>query len=178
MPDLSGFKKTPMNRHTTKKSTRDKKSCSSNRDLQVKVKIQILHPGGEIPAYHSPEAAGFDLPAALEGEISIKPGERVLVPTGIAVSLPDGYQLEVRPRSGLAFKAGITVLNSPGTVDPDYRGEIGVVLINLGQEPFPVRPGDRIAQGVIVPFVRADFKKIKNLPRSVRGKGGYGHTGR
>ena len=84
----------------------------------------------------------------------------------------------VRPRSGLAFKAGITVLNSPGTVDPDYRGEIGVVLINLGQEPFPVRPGDRIAQGVIVPFVRADFKKIKNLPRSVRGKGGYGHTGR
>jgi dUTP pyrophosphatase len=132
----------------------------------------------EIPAYHSPEAAGFDLPAVLDGEILIKPGERVLIPTGIAVSLPDGYQLEVRPRSGLAFKAGITVLNSPGTVDPDYRGEIGVVLINLGREPFPVRPGDRIAQGVIVPFVRAEFQKVKKLPRSARGKGGYGHTGR
>jgi len=145
---------------------------------QVKIEVKILNPGGGIPAYHSPEAAGFDLPAALDREILIKPGERVLVPTGIAVSLPDGYQLEVRPRSGLAWKAGITVLNSPGTVDPDYRGEIGVVLINLGQESFPVRPGDRIAQGVIVPFVRADFKKVKNLPRSVRGKGGYGHTGR
>ncbi|MCX5859317.1 MAG: dUTP diphosphatase [Proteobacteria bacterium] len=145
---------------------------------QVKVKIQFLNPRGGIPAYQSPEAAGFDLPAALEEEISIKPGERVLIPTGIAVSMPDGYQLEVRPRSGLAFKAGITVLNSPGTVDPDYRGEIGVVLINLGREPFRVQPGDRIAQGVIVPFVRAEFQKVKKLPRSARGKGGYGHTGR
>lgn len=137
-----------------------------------------MYPGGEIPAYHSPEAAGFDLPAVLDGEIIIKPGERVLIPTGIAVSLPDGYQLEVRPRSGLAFKAGITVLNSPGTVDPDYRGEIGVVLINLSRESFRVKPGDRIAQGVIVPFVRAEFQKVKKLPLSVRGKGGYGHTGR
>lgn len=150
----------------------------SRRTKQVKVNIQILTPGVEIPAYQSPEAAGFDLPAVLDREILIKPGERVLIPTGIAVSLPDGYQLEVRPRSGLAFKSGITVLNSPGTVDPDYRGEIGVVLINLGREPFPVRPGDRIAQGVIVPFVRAEFKKVKKLPLSVRGKGGYGHTGR
>ena len=144
----------------------------------VKVKIKVLNLDGGIPAYHSPEAAGFDLPAVLDREIIIQPGERVLIPTGIAVSLPDGYQLEVRPRSGLAFKAGITVLNSPGTVDPDYRGEIGVVLINLGREPFPVRPGDRIAQGVIIPFVRAEFQKVKKLPPSARGKGGYGHTGR
>jgi dUTP pyrophosphatase len=145
---------------------------------KTQIKIKILKPGAKVPAYHSPEAAGFDLQAVLDRETVIPPGDRVLIPTGIAVSLPDGYQLEVRPRSGLAWNAGVTVLNSPGTVDPDYHGEIGVVLINLGKEPFRVQPGDRIAQGVIIPFARADFKKVKTLPRSIRGKGGYGHTGR
>lgn len=144
----------------------------------VDVKIRVLRPGGIVPHYQTAESAGFDLHAAVGKKVVIHPGKRKLIPTGIAVALPDGYVLDVRPRSGLAWKSGITVLNSPGTVDPDYRGEIGVVLINLGEKPFEVRPGDRIAQAVLCPFVRARIRRMTRLPRSYRGKGGYGHTGR
>ena len=144
----------------------------------VSIQIQILRPGVKVPEYQTPEAAGFDLEAGLERAVTVDPGKRELVPTGIAVAIPYGYVLEVRPRSGLAWKSGVTVLNSPGTIDPDYRGEIGVVLANLGPEPFVVHPGDRIAQAVLTPFVRARFRTVDRLPESARGGGGDGHTGR
>ena len=136
--------------------------------------------GLPLPRYQSDYAAGMDLLAAVSGEedMVIKPGERALVPTGLAIELPSGYEAQIRPRSGLALKEGITVLNSPGTIDADYRGEIGVLLINLGQKAFSVRRGARIAQLVVARVERVAFVGTETLTMTVRGPGGFGSTGR
>ena len=130
-----------------------------------------------LPAYATVHSAGMDLMAAIAAPITLAPGARKLVPTGIAIALPDGFEAQVRPRSGLALKHGISIVNAPGTVDADYRGEIGVVLINLGQEPFTIERGMRIAQMVIAPYTRARFSEVLELPSSERGAGGFGSTG-
>jgi dUTP pyrophosphatase len=130
-----------------------------------------------LPAYATDDSAGVDLAAAVSGECILPPGGRELVPTGFSIALPRGYEAQVRPRSGLALRAGVTVLNSPGTIDADYRGEIGVVLINLGSEPFVIRRGERIAQLVIAPVSRVAWQESGGLSESVRGAGGFGSTG-
>lgn len=130
-----------------------------------------------LPEYQSEGASGMDLRADIEGELSIPPGGRALVPTGIALALPPGLEAQVRPRSGLALRHGITCLNSPGTIDADYRGEVAVVLANLGNEPFLVRRGDRIAQIVFASVVRASLAVVEGLDDTRRGGGGFGHTG-
>ena len=130
-----------------------------------------------LPAYESAAAAGMDLPAAVKQELTLAPGERVLVPTGLAIALPDGYEAQVRPRSGLAAQNGVTVLNTPGTVDADYRGEIKVILANLGNEDFIIERGMRIAQMVIAPVVQAILQEAESLPETARGEGGFGSTG-
>ena len=122
-------------------------------------------------------AAGVDLRACLAGALTIAPGTRALVPTGIAVALPHGYEAQVRPRSGLALRTGLTLLNSPGTVDADYRGEIQVLVVNLGETPVVLERGDRIAQLVVQPVPRVEWEEVEALPVSVRGAGGFGHTG-
>lgn len=140
--------------------------------------LRLPHGHGlPLPAYATEGAAGLDLLAAVDGERVIAPGARLLVPTGIAIALPHGYEAQVRPRSGLALKHGVTVLNAPGTVDADYRGEVGVILVNFGESPFTVRRGDRIAQLVVAPFVRAGWSEVVALPESGRGAGGFGSTG-
>ena len=123
------------------------------------------------------DSAGMDLLAAVEGDVVLAPGSRALIPTGIAVALPSGHEAQVRPRSGLALKHGVTVLNSPGTIDADYRGEIGVILINHGEAPFTVRRGERIAQLVIAAVTAAVLDEVERLPESGRGTGGFGSTG-
>ena len=148
----------------------------------VKVEIRQL-PNGEglaLPAYQSALAAGLDLLAAVpEGApIVLAPGKYALVPTGLSIALPAGFEAQVRPRSGLAAKHGVTVLNAPGTVDADYRGEIGVLLINHGNAPFPIRRGERIAQMVITPVVQGELVPSASLPDTGRGSGGFGSTGR
>ncbi|MFV9875982.1 MAG: dUTP diphosphatase [Rickettsiales endosymbiont of Dermacentor nuttalli] len=130
-----------------------------------------------LPQYTTIQSAGVDLMAAIEQDITISPGERCLVPTGIAIALPGGYEAQIRPRSGLAFKNGITVLNSPGTIDADYRGEIKVILINLGQEDIIISHGMRIAQMVISPIILVKFEVSDNLEETERGEGGFGSTG-
>ena len=130
-----------------------------------------------LPAYQTAGAAGMDLCAALREPLSLAPGERRFIPTGIALALPHGYEGQVRPRSGLALRSGIGIVNSPGTIDEDYRGEIGVVLVNLGQEPFTVEPLARIAQLVIAPVSRVEVVLVDALDQTTRGAGGYGSTG-
>jgi dUTP pyrophosphatase len=130
-----------------------------------------------LPSYATASAAGLDLMAALSADLVLAPGGRALVPTGIAIALPPAFEAQVRPRSGLALKAGVTVLNSPGTIDADYRGEIGVILVNLGDAPYTVRRGDRIAQLVVSPVARADWAVTDALPTSARAAGGFGSTG-
>ncbi len=142
---------------------------------------QLPHGKGlALPAYQTEHAAGLDLLAAVPEDkpILLAPGDRVLVPTGLAIALPAGYEAQVRPRSGLAVKHGVTVLNSPGTIDADYRGEIGVPLINHGHEAFTIRRGERIAQMVVAPVVQVAFEPVGELPTSARGSGGFGSTGR
>jgi dUTP pyrophosphatase len=137
-------------------------------------------PGAEdlpLPERATPDAAGFDLRARLDAPLSLEPGRRVLVPTGIAIALPEGYEAQVRPRSGLALRHGVTLLNAPGTVDADYRGEIGVILINLGGEPFLIRRGDRIAQLVVQRLETCELCEVDELPATGRGAGGFGHSG-
>lgn len=129
-----------------------------------------------LPAYMTPQAAGMDLLAAVGEEVVLLPGERRLIPTGLAIALPEGYEAQVRPRSGLALRQGVTLLNAPGTIDADYRGEIGIVLINHGQEPFAVRRGDRVAQLVIQRVCRVAWSLLASLPETDRGAGGFGHT--
>ena len=133
--------------------------------------------GLPLPTYMTPEAAGLDLPAALGGELVVEPGRIVLVPTGLCLAIPHGYEGQVRPRSGLAIKHGLTVVNAPGTIDADYRGEVKVGLVNLGSEPVTLRRGDRVAQLVIAPVARARLREVRDLPPSTRGQGGFGHTG-
>jgi dUTP pyrophosphatase len=136
--------------------------------------------GLALPAYETAFSAGMDLRAAVPEDqpVTLRPGERTLTPTGLTIALPAGYEAQVRPRSGLALKHGITCLNTPGTIDADYRGEVKVILINLGQEPFTIRRGERIAQMVIAPVTQARWEQVDTLPQSVRGAGGFGSTGR
>ena len=130
-----------------------------------------------LPEYATPDSAGVDLLAAVSEDVSIAPGERTLIPTGIALSLPRGYEAQIRPRSGLALKNGLTLLNTPGTIDADYRGEIGIILANLGQESFVVERGMRIAQMVVAPVSQVSWNAVESLGDSERGVGGFGSTG-
>ena len=139
-------------------------------------KINYKHKG--LPKYETVGSSGLDLIANIDKEIILKPNERTLVPTGLSVAIPENYEIQVRPRSGLAAKNGISVLNTPGTVDADYRGEIKVILINLSLENFKIEPGQRIAQVVLCPVVKAELVEVDTLPESVRGSGGFGSTGR
>lgn len=131
-----------------------------------------------LPAYATEHAAGLDLKAHLDEPLTIASLERTLVPTGIFMALPDGYEAQVRPRSGLAIKHGITMLNSPGTIDADYRGEIKVIVANLSKEPYTIQPGERIAQLVVARFEKVEWQKTDELPTSERGDGGFGHSGK
>ena len=146
---------------------------------EIELKVRRLPHGTDmaLPAYASAGSAGLDLLAAIEGETELAPGERRLVPCGFCLALPDGYEAQVRPRSGLALKHGLTLLNSPGTIDSDYRGEVGVVLVNHGQAPFTLKRGMRIAQLVVAPVVRAVLAEAQVLPESGRGVDGFGSTG-
>ena len=142
------------------------------------MKIQVVNRGHQpLPAYATIQSAGMDLRANLEEPVVLHPLERRLIPTGLHIALPAGYEAQVRPRSGLALKHGITVLNTPGTIDADYRGEIGVVLVNLSDTDFEVNPGERIAQMVIAKHEQVDFEVVSELDETERGAGGYGHTG-
>lgn len=146
---------------------------------RVTLRIRRL-PGCEdlpLPRYMTPQAAGLDLAAAVNAPMELAPGERALIPTGLILELPPGIEAQVRPRSGLALRHGVTCLNSPGTIDSDYRGEVGVLLVNLGQEPFTVRRGERIAQLVLAPVVQAELAVVTELTETERGSGGFGHTG-
>ncbi|MBW8902411.1 MAG: dUTP diphosphatase [Bradyrhizobium sp.] len=149
-------------------------------DLRIDVRRLPHCDGLALPAYQSDHAAGLDLLAAVpeDAPVILSPGHRALVPTGISLALPPGYEAQVRPRSGLASKHGVTVLNAPGTIDADYRGEIGVLLINHGDAPFAVRRGERIAQMVIAPVIRAELVAAVSLSATERGGGGFGSTGR
>ncbi len=142
------------------------------------LKIKVVNKGHQpLPQYATEQSAGMDLRANLDAPVTLKPLERRLIPTGLHIALPAGYEAQVRPRSGLALKKGITVLNTPGTIDADYRGEIGVVLINLSQDEFVVEDGERIAQMVIARHEQSDFEEVEILDETERGEGGYGHTG-
>jgi dUTP pyrophosphatase len=145
----------------------------------ISVPLQVL-PHGEglaLPAYQTPGSAGLDFIAAVSEPLILEPGRHGLIPTGIAFALPDGWELQVRPRSGLAFKHGIAVLNAPGTIDADYRGELKILLINLGTEPFRIERGMRIAQGVLAQVHQIAWEITQELPTTSRGAGGFGHTG-
>lgn len=143
-----------------------------------KMKVQVVNRGHQpLPAYATAQSAGMDLRANIESPIVLNPMERKLIPTGLYIALPPGYEAQVRPRSGLALKKGITVLNSPGTIDADYRGEIGVLLINLSTQDFIVNDGERIAQMVIARHEQGEFIEVETLDETERGAGGYGHTG-
>jgi dUTP pyrophosphatase len=133
--------------------------------------------GLPLPAYMTAGAAGADIVAAVAADLVLAPGERALVPTGFSLEVPDGYEVQIRPRSGLALRHGVTLLNSPGTIDSDYRGPVGVILANLGSVPFVVRRGERIAQLVVAPVARAAFREAGALAASARGEGGFGSTG-
>ena len=142
----------------------------------LKVKI-INRSGHELPVYETPGAAGMDVRACLESPVTLKPLERALIPTGLRVQLPQGYELQMRPRSGLALKHGISLVNTPGTVDADYRGEIGAILINLSNEDFIVNDGERICQMVITQYTKIEWEPVDKIDHTVRGDGGFGHTG-
>ena len=144
---------------------------------EIIVKI-INRSANPLPSYATVESAGMDLRAHLETAITLQPLERMLVPTGLFMELPLGYEAQVRPRSGLAIKQGLTLLNTPGTIDADYRGEIKIIMINLSNEPQTIQPGDRIAQMIIAPFVQAVIEPVTVLTETVRGVGGFGHTGK
>lgn len=142
------------------------------------IKIPVVNRGHQqLPAYATTQSAGMDLRANLDAPVTLHPMERRLIPTGLHIALPEGYEAQVRPRSGLALKHGLTVLNAPGTIDADYRGDIGVVLINLSTEDFVINDGERIAQLVIARYEQAEFQLVEQLDETERGEGGYGHTG-
>lgn len=143
--------------------------------MKVKIKNTSHHP---LPAYATPLSAGMDVRANLTESVVLRPLERKLIPTGLFISLPQGYEAQMRPRSGLALKHGITLLNTPGTIDADYRGEIGVILINLSDEPFMIADGERICQMVVAPHSRVEWEPAESLDATQRGAGGFGHTGK
>jgi len=144
--------------------------------LEILIK-KINYLGGDLPKYETKGSSGLDLKANIKEKIQIQPNEKVLIPTGLAVAIPVGYEIQIRPRSGLAAKNGITVLNTPGTIDADYRGEIKVILANLSKDTFEIAPGSRIAQMVVCPIVQAKFTEVEELPSTDRGLGGFGSTG-
>ena len=142
------------------------------------IKIKIVNKGNQpLPEYATPQSAGVDLRANIDEPVELKPLNRALIPTGLHIALPEGYEAQIRPRSGLAIKKGITCLNTPGTIDADYRGDVGVILINLSAETFIVNPGERIAQMIINKFEQAEFELVEELDETERGEGGFGHTG-
>ena len=145
--------------------------------MKIQLKIKRIR-DVSMPAYQTEGSAGMDLRAAVDPPVTLAPGERVLVPTGLIVEIPSGYEAQVRPRSGLALKHGISLVNAPGTIDSDYRGEIGVILINLGNEPFVIQHNDRIAQMVIAPVTQARIVEVNEVNETGRGSGGFGHTGK
>ena len=144
----------------------------------VKILVKKFDKNIELPIYKTSGSSGMDLVAYVKSKIIIKPGKTAMVPTGIAVAIPKNYEIQIRPRSGLAAKKCISVLNTPGTIDSDYRGEIKIILINLGKKQFIVKLGDRIAQMILCPVAKGKLKEVKILPKTVRGKGGFGSTGK
>jgi len=144
----------------------------------VKILVKKFDKNIKLPAYKTSGSSGMDLMAYIKNKITINPGKIALVPTGIAVAIPENYEIQIRPRSGLAAKKGISVLNTPGTVDSDYRGEIKIILINLSKKSFTVKSGDRIAQMILCPVAKGKLQVVKNLPKTLRGKGGFGSTGK
>lgn len=141
------------------------------------LRYRKLRPAALAPRYMSAGAAGMDLASAAEGPVVLEPGARLGVPTGLALEIPAGFEGQVRPRSGLALRVGVTIVNAPGTIDSDYRGELVVLLVNLGREPHVINPGDRIAQLVIAPVTQVEVAEVQELSTTVRGSGGFGHTG-
>ncbi len=150
---------------------------SEGAPLTVAIKRLAHGVGLDLPAYATPSSAGMDIAAAVTDEVVLKPGERALIPAGFAIALPPGFEAQIRPRSGLALRLGVTMVNAPGTIDADYRGEVGVILINLGERDFVVTRGLRIAQMVIAPVTRAAFAEVDALPETARGADGFGSTG-
>lgn len=146
------------------------------KGIRVPVHVLPHFSGLPLPRYMSEHAAGMDVYAAVADDLVLRPGERALIPTGIAIALPEGFEAQIRPRSGLALRHGVTLVNSPGTIDADYRGEIGILLINHGDEPFIVSRGSRIAQMVISPVCRVEWSESCGLDATLRGSGGFGHT--
>ena len=143
---------------------------------RIKVKI-INESGHDLPAYETPSSAGMDVRAKLDSPLTLQPMQRALIPTGLRIQLPHGYECQVRPRSGLALKHGISLVNTPGTIDAEYRGEIGIIAINLSDTPYTISDGERIAQLVIKEYVRAEWQPVSTLDHTERGDGGFGHTG-
>ena len=144
----------------------------------VRILVKKFDKNIKLPIYKTSGSSGMDIVAYIKNKITINPGKTVMIPTGIAVAIPKNYEIQIRPRSGLAAKKGISVLNTPGTVDADYRGEIKIILINLSKKLFVVKSGDRIAQMILCPIAKGTFQEVKKLPRTMRGKGGFGSTGK
>ena len=143
------------------------------------MKVNVIYSGKHaLPQFETAQSAGMDLRANIDAPIVLQPGDRALIPTGIAMALPDGYEAQIRPRSGLAYKHGVTVLNSPGTIDADYRGDVGVLLINHGKEPFTVEDGMRVAQMVVAKYSQFEWNEVEDLSSTDRGAGGFGSTGK
>lgn len=150
-----------------------------NRETDAVIQVVRLPHGADLPmpAYETEHAAGMDLRAALETSVTLQPGERSLIPTGLKIALPSGFEAQIRPRSGLAIRNGLTLLNSPGTIDADYRGEVKVIVVNHGDESYTIQHGDRIAQMIVAPVVHATLRQVDKLTASDRGEGGFGSTG-
>ncbi len=164
------------NRNQNNMKTNTNTGFNAHPCVELKVK-KMPHFKGDSPAYQSSLASGFDVRAQLDSNLVVKPGERVLVPTGLSFEIPVGYEIQARPRSGLAIKNGISLVNSPGTIDADYRGEVKIILINHGQETFEIKDQDRIAQLVLCPVVQVQFQWSQELDSTERGAGGFGSTG-
>lgn len=144
----------------------------------VKVLIKKLNPKAKLPSYKTSGSSGMDLMALIGDTLTIKPNQSVLVPTGLSIAIPDDTEVQIRPRSGLAAKSNISVLNTPGTIDSDYRGELKIILINHGKEDFLINNGDRIAQMILMPVLKIEFEEVEDLPETIRGSGGFGSTGK
>ena len=144
----------------------------------VKVLIKKLNPKAKLPSYKTSGSSGMDLMALIDNALTIKPNQSVLVPTGLSIAIPDDTEVQIRPRSGLAAKSNISVLNTPGTIDSDYRGELKIILINHGKEDFLINNGDRIAQMILMPVLKIEFEEVEDLPETIRGSGGFGSTGK